>query len=81
MNANLGKVDDPDTVTAAQWKALLVANGDIDPSTFYFDNQQKKLFLHRTFDNRALTPAFLRGQIENFVANIKSTADLWKFAK
>jgi len=81
LNANLGKIDDPDNVTASQWRALLIANGDVDPSYFYFDKDQKKLYLHRSFDNRAVTPAFLRGQIESFAANVRSTEALWKFTK
>ncbi len=81
LNANLGKIDDPDSVTASQWRALLIANGDVDPSYFYFDKDQKKLYLHRSFDNRAVTPAFLRGQIESFAANVRSTEALWKFTK
>ena len=81
LNSNLGKIDDPDSVTASQWRALLIANGDVDPSYFYFDKDQKKLYLHRSFDNRAVTPAFLRGQIESFAANVRSTEALWKFTK
>ncbi len=81
FNSNLGKVDDPDTVTADQWKNLLISNGDIDPSFFFFDKDQKKLYLHRVLDNHALTPAYLRTQIDNFCGNIKNTADLWKFTK
>jgi hypothetical protein len=81
LNANLGKIEDPDSVTASQWRALLIANGDVDPSAFYFDKDQKKLYLHRSFDNRAVTPAFLRGQIENFAANVRGTEPLWKFTK
>ena len=42
MNANLGLVDE-DAVTAAQWKALLGANLDIDPLVFYYDKSTKKL--------------------------------------
>jgi len=81
MNANLGAVENPDAVTAAQWKALLAANGDIDPSAFYFDATQKKLYLHRSMDNRGLTPAILRQQIENFCGNMVDTAKLWDFTK
>jgi hypothetical protein len=81
MNANLGLVENPDGVTAAQWKDLMIANGDIDPSAFYFDATQKKLYLHRVMDNRGMTPAILRQQIENFCGNMIDTADLWKFTK
>lgn len=81
LNANLGKVEDPSSVTADQWMKLLISNGDIDPSAFYFDKDQKKLYLHRSFDNRAVTAASLRREIENFAGNIRSTAPLWGFAK
>ena len=81
LNANLGKVDELSTVTASQWMELLVSNGDIDPSAFYFDKEQKKLYLHRSLDNRAVTPAVLRKEIDNFAANIRQTEKLWKFTK
>ena len=81
LNANLGKVENPDSVSAEQWKSLLISNGDIDPSAFYFDKDQKKLYLHRSFDNRNLDPASLRREIDNFAGNVKGTGDLWKFAK
>jgi hypothetical protein len=81
LNANLGKVDDPDQVPAAAWRELLISNGDIDPSSFYFDKDQKKLYLHRSFDNRAVTPAALRKELDNFMDAIIKTADLWKFTK
>jgi len=81
MNANLGVVENPDTVTAEQWKALLISNGNIDPSFFFFDKDSKKLYLHRVLDNRSITPSFFRQQIENFCSNIKDTGELWKFTK
>jgi hypothetical protein len=81
MNANLGQVPDPDGVGADKWKALLIANSDIDPSFFYFDKDQKKVYLHRVLDNRAVTAAYLRQQIDNFCTNIKDTSDAWSFTK
>jgi hypothetical protein len=81
LNANLGKVEDASTVSASQWMDLLISNGDIDPSAFYFDKEQKKLYLHRSFDNRAITPAVLRKEIDSFAANIRQTEKLWKFTK
>jgi hypothetical protein len=81
LNANLGKVDEPSTVLASKWMELRISNGDIDPSAFYFDKDQKKLYLHRSFDNRALMPAVLRKEIDNFAANIRQTEKLWKFTK
>jgi hypothetical protein len=81
LNANLGKVDDASKVSADEWMNLLISNGDIDPSAFYYDKDQKKLYLHRSFDNRAVSPAILKREIDNFCANIRKTADLWKFTK
>jgi hypothetical protein len=78
MNANLGLVTDTE-VSAAQWEALMVANGEIDPSSFYYDDTQKKLYLHRSIDNRYVTPASLGGQIDNFMGNVRSTSKLWAF--
>ena len=80
LNANLGKVEEAN-VTAAQWAELLIANGDIDPSAFYFDRKQEKLYLHRSMDNRAVTPDLLRRQIESFGGNVMSTEKLWSFTK
>lgn len=80
FNANLGKVEEA-SITAAQAVELLVANGDIDPSNFYFDREQQKLYLHRSMDNRAVTPEFLRKQIDSFATNVKSTEKLWAFTK
>jgi len=81
MNANLGNVPSPETVTAEQWKGLLIENSNIDPSFFYFDKDQKKLYLHRVLDNRSITPAYIRQQVDNFCGNIKDTADKWNFTK
>lgn len=81
MNANLGSVPNPDDVTAAQWRGLLIQNNEIDPSSFNFDKDQKKVYIHRVLENRALTPAYVRQQIENFTANIKDSAEFWKFVK
>ena len=81
MNSNLGIVEDPDAITASQWKAFLISNEDIDPSSFYFNEKQKKMYLHRVMDNRDLTPAYVRAQIDSFCGNLKDTAALWKFTK
>jgi hypothetical protein len=78
LNANLGLVDEG-KVSAAQWMALMAANEDIDPSAFYYDLKLKKLYLHRTVDNRSLTAPILRTQLDNFAANARSTAPLWSF--
>src|SRR5262249_36271657 len=81
LNANLGKIEDPSTVASDQWMKLLVSNGEIEPSMFYFDKDQKKLYLHRVFDNRSVGPASLRQEIERFCGHIRTTEPLWKFAK
>jgi len=81
LNANLGAVKDPDAITADQWKQLLISNEDIDPSCFYFDKDQKKLYMHRTIDNRGVTSSIIRTQVENFCSNMQSTEELWKFTQ
>jgi len=81
INANLGVVDKPEEVPASAWLALLQANSEIDPSSFYFEKEQKKLYLHRVLDNRGLTAVVVRKQVEAFCDNLKSTGDLWKFTK
>ncbi|HVY88718.1 MAG TPA: hypothetical protein VG942_07610 [Hyphomonadaceae bacterium] len=81
MNSNLGLINDLSAVPASKWLDLLVANGNIDPSTFYVDQDQKKLYLHRVLDNHEITPAFLRGQVESFANNLKSTEGIWNFTK
>ena len=81
LNANMGTVDDTSTVTAAQWMNLLTANTDTAPSFFYFNKNNKTLYMHRVLDNRFITSTILRQQVEAFTANIKDTADAWKFTK
>jgi hypothetical protein len=81
FNANLGKVENPGEIAASQWMELLVANGDIDPSSFYFDKDQKKLYLHRTTINIGITPEVLRRELDKFMAHIRKTEALWKFTK
>jgi len=78
LNANLGRVTESE-VTGEQWKALLISNGDIDPNNFYYDPQQGKLYLHRAFDNRGVTPASLLYDLQSFSDTIISTEALWKF--
>jgi hypothetical protein len=81
LNANMGSVDDPATITSTQWMNLLAANTDTAPSFFYFNKNNKTLYMHRVLDNRYITAAILRQQVEAFTGNIKDTADLWKFTK
>ena len=81
LNANAGSVEDPASVSASDWMKLLISNGEIEPTTFYFDKDQKKLYLHRVSDNRGVTPAILRQEIDRFCKHIRDTGDLWKFTK
>lgn len=81
LNANLGAIEKMEDVTAATWLALLQENATIDPSSFYVDKDQKKLYLHRVLDNRAITPAYIRKQVETFAGNVRDTEALWKFTK
>lgn len=78
MNANLGKVTE-ESVTADQWKALLISNGDIDPISFYYDPAQKQLYLHRSDLNQHLTTEIVSNEISKFAETVKATENLWKF--
>lgn len=77
LNANLGPIANDATITAIQWRDLLISNGSIDPSSFYYEDKQQKLYLHRSLDNRGITPATLSRDIQRFVGNIVSTDPLW----
>lgn len=81
MNANLGEIPKLEDVTAAQWLALLEQNEEIDPSTFYVSKANQKLYIHRVMDNRAISSAYLRQQVDNFCANIRDTQKYWGFTK
>jgi hypothetical protein len=81
LNANVGTVEDPSTVTATQWMNVLAANTDVAPSFFYYNKNNRILYMHRVVDNRCLTTAILSRQIEAFTTNIKDTAEVWKFTK
>ena len=81
LNANVGTVDDASTVTASQWMNVLASNTDIAPSFFYFNKNNRTLYMHRVLDNRCMTTAIMRQQVDAFTASIKDTADVWKFTK
>lgn len=81
LNANLGSVEKPEEITASQWLELLAGNKDISPSYFYYDKKGTHLYLNRSLDNKAITAAQLRKNIENFCANQRETSQLWKFTK
>ena len=81
VKANLGVIDRSEKITSAQWMSLMVANGNIGPSCFYFDKQAKKLYMHRVLDNRAITSAYIRQQTDEFCANIRETSTTWSFKK
>jgi hypothetical protein len=81
INANLATSANPAALPASVWRSLLEDNEDVDPSCFYFDRKLNRLYLHRVLDNHAITPAFLRQQIDNFCQNIKSTEADWSAVK
>lgn len=81
INANLGSIPRLDDITAAQWLSLLEANEDVDPSSFYVSKSNQKLYLHRTLDNRAISAAYLRQQVDYFCSNIRETQKAWEFTK
>ena len=68
LNANTGLVD-IDAVTAAQWKSLLVLNGDIEPTMFYLDAGKKDLSAPRGGQQKH-DPANPSGRIEQVCGSI-----------
>ncbi len=76
FNANLGDVTEA-SVSADQWKDVLAANHDVDPSTFTYNRDTKKLYLHRVLDNRGLTAVVLRDQLEKYLTDLRSTEKVW----
>ena len=78
MRAHLASPADASKGDASQWLNLLSNNESLCPSTFALDKEQKNLYLIHSFDNRAVTPAVLRRETDNFATNIRKTAALWK---
>lgn len=81
INSNLGTVPELDSVEASRWRALLASNSQIDPTVFCFDDQEKRLYLHTSLDNRGMTPGIMRREIQYFTKNLKDTASLRNFTK
>lgn len=78
MNANLGTVTE-ESMTADQWKALLISNGNIEPISFYYEPDRKKLYLHRSDINQHLTTEIVSNEISNFAETVKATQNIWGF--
>lgn len=81
LNANIGVVDDPVSVRAADWQNVLAENTAISPSFFYYNKANRTLYMHRVIDNRCVTATILRQQIQAFTEDIRESADAWKFVK
>lgn len=81
MNTIAGDVKQPLDVPAASWLALLETNPNIDPTTFYFDNKQNRLCLHRACDNRGITQEILAKELDSFCFDVVSTAKYWRFTQ
>lgn len=79
ININLGSVKSPEDVTALQWRTLLEINEKIEPAAFFYDPGLKHLILHRALDNRGLTPAILKFEVDRLVKDATLTADAWSF--
>ena len=81
INTIAGDVKQPADVPAASWLALLETNPEIDPTTFYFDNQQKRLCLHRACDNRGITSEIIAKELDSFCFDVVATAKFWRFTR
>ncbi len=77
MTAFLGGVSDPEQASASSLRALLTAYEAVAPAHFFLKDGGLKLHLGMALDNRAVTPAALRRDLDHLCAGIRATADLW----
>jgi hypothetical protein len=83
MTQFLGKIPDVNKVPAAALAKLLTGTYDYCPCKFYFIADPKKkesvrLEIGRQIDNRGLTPALVRAELDQLCTNVKSSQPLWK---
>lgn len=88
LTAYLSETPDVTKLPPATLAKLLLANNDIGPAHFYFLDctdckvkDSKLLYIGMSLDNRSLSPAQFRKELDRFCANIKNTAEFWDVAK
>ncbi len=79
MSSYLVEIPDLSKVPARLYSDLLLSNSEVGPAHFYLVKVGEKNWLKMGFalDNRNITPAYLRGEIDWFLERMSQTAKLW----
>lgn len=75
LSVALMSKEDVEKQSREQLLKLLQANVDVGPSHFMIDNGMLKLKM--AVDNRAITPAILRSELDYLTARVVETKALW----
>jgi hypothetical protein len=83
LTATLVQVGDINKVPAQALAKLLKGNFDYGPCMYYFFADPKKtgagsVVMGRAIDNRGLTAALIRAELDRICTNVKSSHPLWK---
>lgn len=83
MSSYLVEIPDLTRVPSSALTGVLLSNGDIGPAHFYLVKTGDKHWLKIGFalDNRNITPAYLRSEMDWFMDRMSDTATLWDKAK
>jgi hypothetical protein len=79
MTTSFGEIKNWEKVPAEPLLKLLVSNDTIGPAHFYVtaSGDTRRLNMAKAVDNRGITAAVLRREIDKFVSSVKDTAALW----
>jgi hypothetical protein len=79
MTSSFGEIKEIDKVPPAPFIKLLETNDGIGPAHFYIttSGEAKRLNVAKALDNRGITPAVLRREIDSFLGIIKSSVSQW----
>ncbi|MFO0810049.1 MAG: hypothetical protein U0746_15615 [Gemmataceae bacterium] len=77
----LGNVAEPSKVPAERLWKLLEENGNIAPMAFYYNTVFKQFQLNHYIENRDLTPAKLRKELDATLRVTKRTYSVWDTSK
>ncbi|RYG24621.1 hypothetical protein EON82_10050 [bacterium] len=83
MSTYLVELPDLSKVPAKSLADALLTNSEIGPAHFYLAKVGEKVWLKMGFalDNRNITPAYLRGEIDWFLERLAEKAPVWDKAK
>jgi hypothetical protein len=79
--ALLKTIPDPDKVPAAPLLKMLSENDEIGPVFFSYSPNTKRFYLNAGLENRGVTPARFRKELDRLTGHIKRTAALWDPAR